>query len=1025
MKLKLMLVVLGILILLLGGVYIIYNQQTQLIKNVKPNIINNFLNQIKINPIYPEYLGTYKVQSKSGNESLYDINFEIIPIFDKEINIRNDTKICLEAKWDKKEIDENYNYSVPTNLSLYKTKPSILNPFPTDYNLDRELEKDSSNIGSKYEEGDTYKFCYQANPEKDFYLKFGDNSVIVIQEVDAMTDALLENVTVESGDVNFSHLNISNTAPYDDLVGYWSFDGDKQNTKLTTHYDFSQYDNNGIGVGDALINSTNCIYDDCLHLDGAGDRIDLGTCPESLNTTKDISLCAWIYPETWGEGTPSGIIYTDGELMFYVTDGGKLAFHSSGGSYPDSGAGTLSLNIWQHACAERNSTGSVNFYINGSLTGNPNQTSGVPAIADASSTIGSNAGGTRDFNGSIDEFMFFNTSLSATEILDIYNNQSARFFQRGSFQLNNQSVLNITAGDDRVNVTTFFENEFYSNISLQVGYYDGSWSITNPQNITSGKNATFTITSTTTNLTLNYTFLSGNLTDPFYTPIMNGTITLHTYAVAVGDTTDPIVNLNSPVDFFNSSSFVMNLNCSAGDDINLTNISLYGNWSAGWHLNETNSTGINDTSYTFTPELTTDGDGDYIWNCFACDNSSNCAFDTANRTFIIDTTPPAFDEIPPNLTITEGTPVNFTVNATDVLTDLDTFSINDTANFTISPINGIVENSTVLAVKIYYFNVTVNDTLSNINSLVMFVNVTSVADSISPNISIAFPANESNSSDTGLNVNYTTADETAVDACWYSNDSMSANTTLPTCANITTITWIEGQHNVTVWVNDTSNNINSSFVRFTIDTIPPNVNITYPANHTNTTDTGIDVNYTRDSDFDACWYSNDTMSANTTLTSCVNITGVTWTEGRHNVTIWVNDSVNNQNRSFVTFVIDNTGPTFDNLVNFTQAANITFSFDLDATDAEVEVDTFRLNDTSYFNISSIGLILNVTNLSRIEIHYLNVTVNDTLGNAFGEEFYINITKITPPVLVSAVSFITPHLNKSIPYIKLNESLDFT
>ncbi|MFH1290320.1 MAG: hypothetical protein ABIH92_02835, partial [Nanoarchaeota archaeon] len=110
---------------------------------------------------------------------------------------------------------------------------------------------------------------------------------------------------------------------------------------------------------------------------------------------------------------------------------------------------------------------------------------------------------------------------------------------------------------------------------------------------------------------------------------------------------------------------------------------------------------------------------------------------------------------------------------------------------------------------------------------VFFFNVTYAGpvDNTPPDISITSPANNTNTTDTGLDVNYTVSDETSLDSCWYSNDTYSSNTSLGTggsCTNIT-ITWADGQHNVTVWANDSSNNVNSSSVTFTIDSTPPSV----------------------------------------------------------------------------------------------------------------------------------------------------------------------------------------------------------
>ncbi|MBT7706137.1 hypothetical protein HN747_01690 [archaeon] len=123
------------------------------------------------------------------------------------------------------------------------------------------------------------------------------------------------------------------------------------------------------------------------------------------------------------------------------------------------------------------------------------------------------------------------------------------------------------------------------------------------------------------------------------------------------------------------------------------------------------------------------------------------------------------------------------------------------------------------------------------------VNITYTADSTDPVLDIVYPANGLSSGDTGLDVNYTAIDTTTeIDSCWYSNDSMSVNTTLTNCENITSTVWSEGAHSVTIWINDSAGNIDSSTVSFFIDTIKPNVVIRHPLNSSFHSSTEIDLN---------------------------------------------------------------------------------------------------------------------------------------------------------------------------------------
>jgi len=128
---------------------------------------------------------------------------------------------------------------------------------------------------------------------------------------------------------------------------------------------------------------------------------------------------------------------------------------------------------------------------------------------------------------------------------------------------------------------------------------------------------------------------------------------------------DPTVTLNSPVDYYNTTEAIT-FNCTASDDINLVNVSLYGNWTGSWLLNETNSSPVNATPVIFSKTI---NDGTYVWNCYACDNATTtqCFFADANRTFTIDLTPPTITWEPPtpddgNVTSNNWVYLNTTIN---------------------------------------------------------------------------------------------------------------------------------------------------------------------------------------------------------------------------------------------------------------------------------------------------------------------------------------------------------------------------
>lgn len=98
--------------------------------------------------------------------------------------------------------------------------------------------------------------------------------------------------------------------------------------------------------------------------------------------------------------------------------------------------------------------------------------------------------------------------------------------------------------------------------------------------------------------------------------------------------------------------------------------------------------------------------------------------------------------------------------------------------------------------------------------------VSAEADIINPEIIIESPSNNFNTTDTNLDVNYAVSDDVAVGSCWYSDNSGTI-IILNNCEDITTAIWPVGNHDVKIWVNDSSGNENFSSISFKIETPAP------------------------------------------------------------------------------------------------------------------------------------------------------------------------------------------------------------
>jgi endo-1,4-beta-mannosidase len=146
-----------------------------------------------------------------------------------------------------------------------------------------------------------------------------------------------------------------------------------------------------------------------------------------------------------------------------------------------------------------------------------------------------------------------------------------------------------------------------------------------------------------------------------------------------------------------------------------------------------------------------------------------------------------------------------------------------------------VEYNSCTADKLFYTTSTLSDghyeyysqaedLANNINTTV-YKNIT--LDTILPSLNITVPLSNSYWNYTSFDINYTVND-TNLAKCVWSNNSGLTNHSIICGVNITAITWDEGLNTVKIWANDSAQNVNSKSVSFTVDTVNPLINFTYP-----------------------------------------------------------------------------------------------------------------------------------------------------------------------------------------------------
>jgi len=218
--------------------------------------------------------------------------------------------------------------------------------------------------------------------------------------------------------------------PDSGLIGHWKFD-EWSETTVT--------DSSGNGNIGTLVNGptwTTGKIGGALDFDGVDDYVDAGSAA-SLDNVRPITISAWIYPRSHGEGNAGRIISKQdamGRWTLHFNTTGRLLFHKdfSGSSELNraTAGGTIAFNKWQHVVVTwdgSSNAANVHIYRNGGETGYSTSSNGIdPPKDDDSATvrIGSRSGGQNVFDGLIDQVRIYNRVLSIADIQALYTLES-------------------------------------------------------------------------------------------------------------------------------------------------------------------------------------------------------------------------------------------------------------------------------------------------------------------------------------------------------------------------------------------------------------------------------------------------------------------------------------------------------------------------------------------------------------------------------------------------------------------------
>lgn len=265
----------------------------------------------------------------------------------------------------------------------------------------------------------------------------------------ADTITLIYNITesnLKQGLFNWNGTNYS-TSNFNGLLGICNMNNlsslGENNTKIHCWDETVGFNITPTGA----VPTANGRYDGGYYLDGNGDYLNLGSVTSNYgisnqSSNNNFTIGMWIKLDNTG-GTHT--LYDFGYDFNF--QGFKVYYNSNFmncySRYGACGGYAVNLNTqdWSYVVWTKNGT-SISSYHNSALVGSSGAIN-LSNMTYATFRIGSEGGWGNFLNGSIDEFMFYNRSLSATEIEGIYNAQLTKY-STGNYSVSSTQTLDKT-----------------------------------------------------------------------------------------------------------------------------------------------------------------------------------------------------------------------------------------------------------------------------------------------------------------------------------------------------------------------------------------------------------------------------------------------------------------------------------------------------------------------------------------------------------------------------------------------------
>jgi hypothetical protein len=546
------------------------------------------------------------------------------------------------------------------------------------------------------------------------------------------------------------------------LVGFWAFNN--VSGESATYFKDELGRLNGSCLGTCPTFNSSGVVGNSLAFSTGGVNL-------SNNTAFNLStftFVAWANPTTRStvnhiaakstgltNGWQLGI--DDASGLLCSAGGSKAFFQFLGGSGVLCSTTSIPTNQWTFYTITYNGS-YQSMYINGVLE---RGSAATQLYNTRNFTIGTREDNTWPWKGYIDEVRLYNRSLSASEILDLYNLGSTHITDWSNWS---SEKINSDGSQNLINSAgkfVQFKTNLYTNTTNSSPYLI-SYNITSLGNIGNIKNLTINMTDNIGGIA-NATLVVVNASNQSQ-QIGNSTVSLNnpltaTIGIAVSlidglynwfyrifdlagnlfttenrtlivDSVAPSIILNTPADNFYTNSNPINFTANVSDAVQVANATIYLYNSTELNYSETLS-GINRPSATIGIPLTINQDGNYTWNYSVMDSAGITNSSLTSRTIIIDTTLPVsvFTSPTPNNDSGSNVAITISANITEINpANATLYWKNGTGNILTSTSNAFTNIGTnvwqinftnqtpLLAGQFYFYNISVTDLAGNTNS---------------------------------------------------------------------------------------------------------------------------------------------------------------------------------------------------------------------------------------------------------------------------------------------------------------------